>query len=255
MKSKLMAVIVLLLLTLIINSGGSADYRLSSVVSAPALASTGTAFTYQGYLTDADNPADGTYDFQFLLYDDATTGVQVGSTVNKNDTIVVEGIFTVKLDFGDFFDGTAYWLEIWVRPGASTGGYQQLLPRQPLTAVPYANYASSAPWSGLSGVPAGFADGVDNEYIKAACADMYEGMTNASSQVTITFPVMFAAAPHFQVSGLIKSGAQAGEMAHIPKPTPGMSNVTLTVQYWTGGTFNNVGDSVEVMLAYTAIEK
>jgi hypothetical protein len=250
-----MTVIVLLFLTLIISSGVSADYSISSVVPAPALAPIGTSFTYQGYLTDADNPANGTYDFQFMLYDDVSTGIQVGSTVNKNDVTVAEGIFMVKLDFGDFFNGTAYWLEIWVRLGASTGGYQQLLPRQPLTTVPYASYAANAPWSGLSGVPAGFADGVDNEYIKASCADMYEGMTNLSSQVTITFPITFTAAPHFQVSGLIKSGAHAGEMAHIPKPTPGTSNVTLTIQYWDGGSFDNVGDSVEVMLAYTTIEK
>ena len=35
-------------------------------------------------------------------------------------------------------------MEIWVRPGASTGSYQQLLPRQPLTSVPYANFAWEA---------------------------------------------------------------------------------------------------------------
>ncbi|MDQ3930026.1 MAG: hypothetical protein M3328_12880, partial [Chloroflexota bacterium] len=37
-----------------------------------------------------------------------------------------------------------------------------LSPRRPITAAPYALYAKSAPWSGLAGVPAGFADGVDN---------------------------------------------------------------------------------------------
>ncbi|UCC45507.1 MAG: hypothetical protein JSU65_06200 [Candidatus Zixiibacteriota bacterium] len=94
-----------------------------------------------------------------------------------------------------------------------------------------------------------------SESSKAMCADMYEGLTNASSQVTITFPITFTAAPYFTVSGLIKSGAQAGQMAHIPKPTPGSSNVTVTIQYWDGGAFDNVGNSVEVMLSYTAMEK
>jgi hypothetical protein len=36
-------------------------------------------------------------------------------------------------------------------------------PRQALTPAPYALYASSAPWAGLAGVPAGFADGIDND--------------------------------------------------------------------------------------------
>lgn len=36
-------------------------------------------------------------------------------------------------------------------------------PRQGLTAAPYANYVWRVPWSGLSGVPAGFSDGSDND--------------------------------------------------------------------------------------------
>ncbi|MHC4500418.1 MAG: hypothetical protein ACYS21_15060, partial [Planctomycetota bacterium] len=31
----------------------------------------GSAFTYQGHLYDANRPANGRYDFQFKLYDDA----------------------------------------------------------------------------------------------------------------------------------------------------------------------------------------
>ncbi|HEY76716.1 MAG TPA: hypothetical protein G4O00_11145, partial [Thermoflexia bacterium] len=54
-------------------------------------------------------------------------------------------------------------LEVGVRPGDSTGSYTALSPRQPLTAAPYAHYARSVPWSGLTGVPSGFADGVDDD--------------------------------------------------------------------------------------------
>ena len=162
MNNKLPSIIILLLLTLLISSGASAEFNRTSDVPAPALALIGPAFTYQGSLTDGGSPANGAFDFEFKLFNDASVGTQVGSTVTKGDVVTSEGIFTVELGFGDVFDGTAYWLEIWVRPGASTGSYQQLLPRQPLTAVPYANYALGAPWSGLSGVPAGFADGVDD---------------------------------------------------------------------------------------------
>jgi hypothetical protein len=40
----------------------------------------GTAFTYQGYLTDLGAPAQDEYDFNFGLFDDPETGVQVGGT-------------------------------------------------------------------------------------------------------------------------------------------------------------------------------
>ncbi len=144
MNNKLSTIIILLLLTLLISSGASAEFNRTSDVPAPLLAPITTTFTYQGSLTDGGSPANGAYDFEFKLFNDASIGTQVGSTVTKGDVVTSEGIFTVELGFGDVFDGTAYWLEIWVRPGASTGGYQQLLPRQPLTAVPYANYALDA---------------------------------------------------------------------------------------------------------------
>jgi hypothetical protein len=112
--------------------------------AAPLRAPMGTAFTYQGFLNDDGSPANGLYDFEFELYDDEVAGGQVGSTLMLQDVTVAEGYFTVELDFGDWFDGTELWLEIRVRPGVSTGGYQQLLPRQPLTAVPYANFALEA---------------------------------------------------------------------------------------------------------------
>jgi hypothetical protein len=122
----------------------------------------GTAFTYQGSLTDNGSPANGDYDFRFQLYDAATGGSQVGSTVALEDVSVADGLFTVRLDFGEVFDGMALWLAIGVRPGDETGAYTSLSPRQALTAAPYALYARLAPWSGLIGMPSGFADGVDH---------------------------------------------------------------------------------------------
>jgi len=144
MSNKLATLVILLLLTMLISSGATAEFNRNSDILAPTLATIGTSFTYQGSLIDGGSPANGAYDFEFKLFNDASVGTQVGSTLTKGDVDTSEGIFTVELGFGDVFDGTAYWLEIWVRPGASTGGYQQLLPRQPLTAIPYANYALDA---------------------------------------------------------------------------------------------------------------
>jgi hypothetical protein len=134
----------------------------SSAGARPLAAAISSSFTYQGRLTESGVGADGVYDFTFGLYDDAVAGSPVGPLLTKDDVAVSAGVFTVQLDFGDVFDGTDRWLEIGVRPGASGGAYTALIPRQPLTATPYALYSAQAPWSGLTGVPAGFADGVDN---------------------------------------------------------------------------------------------
>ena len=96
----------------------------------------GTAFTYQGRLTDGGSVANGTYDFQFELYD--AGGNQVGSTLSRNDVAVTNGLFSLPLDFGDAFTGDARFLQVSVRLGSSTGDYTMLTPRQALTATPYA---------------------------------------------------------------------------------------------------------------------
>jgi hypothetical protein len=98
----------------------------------------GTAFTYQGRLTDASGrPVDGTCDFQFSLWDDPDTGSQVGTTQEETGVAVDGGLLTVPLDFGGVFDGTALWLQVAVR---CTGdpGYVTLAQRQVLRPAPYA---------------------------------------------------------------------------------------------------------------------
>jgi|GEM_PF-716276 len=111
----------------------------------------GTAFTYQGKLTDGGNPANGSYDLRFALFDAATDGTQIGSTLTNSPLGVTNGLFTITLDFGSgVFNGDVRWLEIGVRPGASTGGFTNLSPRTAITAVPYAILAGNA--SNLLGV-------------------------------------------------------------------------------------------------------
>jgi hypothetical protein len=84
---------------------------------AGAQAALGTAFTYQGRLTDGGRPADGEYDLQFTLYDAAKSGTRVGGPVVHEDVAVTGGLFTVQIDFGEgAFDGDACYLQIGVRP-------------------------------------------------------------------------------------------------------------------------------------------
>jgi len=101
-------------------------------------ASMGTAFTYQGRLTDdAGDPIDELCDLRFILYNAELGGSQIGPIVTVDDAAITAGYFTVPLDFGSVFDGTALWLEVAVQ---CTGdpGYTILAPRQALTAAPYA---------------------------------------------------------------------------------------------------------------------
>ena len=125
-------------------------------------AALGTAFTYQGQLKKGGSPISDTCDFQFTLYDDASGGTALG-TQTRTGVSVSNGYFTISdLDFGaNAFQGDARWLQIAVRCTGDTS--YTTLPRQPLTAAPYALFSKTAPWSGLSGVPTGFADGVDND--------------------------------------------------------------------------------------------
>ena len=104
----------------------------------------GTAYTYQGRLIEGDEAGNGLYDFEFKLFDDPCTGTQQGGTVRIDELDVIDGYFTVELDFGGVFDGHARWLEINVRPSASVGPYTTLIPRQEVTPTPYALYAQSA---------------------------------------------------------------------------------------------------------------
>ncbi len=105
----------------------------------------GTAVTYQGRLMDANSAADGLYGFEFKLYDDdATGGIQQGSTVTIDNVDVIDGYFTVELDFGDgVFASDARWLEIGIRSDSSSP-FTTLNPRQKVTPSPYAIYAQTA---------------------------------------------------------------------------------------------------------------
>ncbi len=109
----------------------------------------GTAFTYQGRLNDSGDLADGLYDFEFRLFDDAGGGVQIGPAVQRGHADVVGGYFTVMLDFGEgVFDGEARWLEIAVAPSNMIVKKTVLSPRQAVTAVPYAIHASNSDSTG-----------------------------------------------------------------------------------------------------------
>jgi hypothetical protein len=96
-----------------------------------------TAFTYQGRLTSGGVAQSVPFDFRFKLFDAASAGNQLGSTLSV--TLGVSGgLFTTSLDFGLQFDGSRRWLEIAVRPSGN-GNFTTLTPRQEITAAPHAS--------------------------------------------------------------------------------------------------------------------
>jgi hypothetical protein len=104
----------------------------------------GTAFLYQGELQDSGIPAVGDFDFEFRLYSDPNGVIPLGGAIALEDVLLTDGRFTAELDFGSgIFNGDKRWLEVAVRPGASTdtGDFVVLSPLQNLIAAPYALYA------------------------------------------------------------------------------------------------------------------
>jgi hypothetical protein len=104
----------------------------------------GTDFIYQGRLDQPSGPASGSYDFTFTLNLAATGGTPIVTVTNLN-VAVSNGLFTTDVDFGGgIYNGNAYWVQLGVRSNGVATGFAPLTPRQPLTPVPNASYASLA---------------------------------------------------------------------------------------------------------------
>lgn len=151
----------------------------------PSASAQGTAFLYQGRLTDGGSPANGAYDLRFALYDAMTNGNAISSPQTNLAVAVSSGVFTQLLDFGPVFTGTNYWLAIGVRTNGSTNAFVILSPRQSLTPVPYALFATTAS-NLISGLPA-------SQLIGPLPASAFVGytnvvaLTNAGNQFNGTF--------------------------------------------------------------------
>ena len=103
---------------------------------------TAQSFTYQGKLTVSGAPASGAYDLRFRMFEAESGGPQLGVDATVDDVSVTNGIFTVELDFGPGAIAAGQrWIEMEVRPGASTDVYHLLSPRQKITAAPYSTLA------------------------------------------------------------------------------------------------------------------
>jgi hypothetical protein len=128
------------------------------------------AFHYQGQLMNGSSPAQGTYDFRFMLYSAASNGVAAGSPVTNLNVAVANGIFVCETLFEDIeFTGQALWMEIGVRPSGSFA-FTVLSPRQALSPVPEAYFARRASAADSSVRAASLVEGAVNEAALASGA-------------------------------------------------------------------------------------
>ena len=237
---------------------GSQPFTSSAPFS--ALGPVGPTFTYQGQLKDSSgNPITDTCDFQFRLWDAESGGTQVGSDSLDGSVSVVNGYFTGQVnaggEFGDnAFTGEARWLGVGVKC-TGEADYILLAPRQSLTAAPYAAYApaagaagsaASAPWSGLTGVPSGFADGVDNDTLYGAGAGLILTGTQFSVNPTLIQTRVFeACGPGFNIQQINQDGTVVCQPSGGPLYAPGFG---LSLQ---GNTFNVVTDTIQIRVTGT----
>lgn len=114
--------------------------------------------SFQGKIVGVVSPVNLT----FRIFDAPSAGTELWSENHLGTPLDGDGLFNVilgqttdiELDFAD-----EYWIEVWVN-GAP------LATRYKLTADAYAFraiFADTVDWNGIDNMPAGFADGVDNE--------------------------------------------------------------------------------------------
>lgn len=161
-----------LLFGMLIISGGGRLLAETAGLPANAPAVAPALISFQGFLADsAGNPiSDGSYPMQFGIYGAASGGAPVWAE-SHGSIVVSKGYFSVMLGSGSCsagcpldandFNGATRYLE--TRVNTSSG--LVTFPRQQLASAPYAlqaDVAATVAWRGITGVPAGFADGIDN---------------------------------------------------------------------------------------------
>ncbi|MCP4712825.1 MAG: hypothetical protein GY869_29720 [Planctomycetes bacterium] len=166
--------------------GSGATVIMSGLTGPIGLALTKTpdsiSFNYQGRLSDADNPANGLYDFEFNIFDDVAGGDLLSRAFAVDNVEVVNGTFTQELVFfnidSPIFDGDDRFLQIAVRPGSSNNpdDFVVLGPRQKITATPWSLYSQlawSVDWHNIFNMPSDIANGDHDTQLSESQVDNY----------------------------------------------------------------------------------
>jgi hypothetical protein len=202
---------------------------LVSILSAASFGQT-TEFTYQGRLTDGTAAANGAYDFEFRLYDMESGGFEFG-VVSRQNVPVINGIFTVRLDFGEVFTGASRFLQIAVKPAGGQGAPLVLNPRQPVTSTPQAiksRYAEDA--QKLGGVEA-------NQFVQTGDSRLTDERNPLSGSANYIQNGTNPQTANFNVAG---SGVIGGNLTVAG--TTSFNTINAETQYNLGGSRILSGD-------------
>lgn len=230
-----------------------------------AAASLGTAFVYQGHLSDGREAATGVYDFRFTLYDApisetpawepvttnapiqaermASRGVAVGHPIATNNVVVSNGFFGVALDFGPVFGGDARWLGVEVRPSGEVS-FSALRPRQLIAPALQSLFAVSAG-------RAGYADNAGTSWVAAYA-------TNSGSAQHVPWLALpgsvLTNGGDFDAAGAALRATNGLAAALVVTNWPGWTNGVMVegagdatvngAYYWQGGRFANANNSL-----------
>lgn len=208
-----------------------------SIFAPLLLSAQGTAFTYQGRLSDGANAANGNYDLRFTIYDSTNLpGVVIAGPLTNSATAVSNGLFTVALDFGaGVFTGPDRWLEIGVRTNGAAA-FTALTTRQLMAPTPYAINAANL--GGALHVDANNTNGAPNIIAGSVLNEVDPGVIGAvigGGGVTNYF-------------GNVYSNRVAGDFSVVGG---GFGNVNLSVasvigggvinQIQSGGSYSGIG--------------
>jgi hypothetical protein len=190
----------------------------------------GTAFNYQGYLTDKNgNAITDQYDIKFDLYDVATGGSPRVSVTNA-PVAVNKGLFTTTIDFGGIFNGNAYWLQIGVRKDGNQNPYDMQSPRLQIRPVPYALFASNA----ATAATATTANGVSDNSVtatKIAAGQVVKSLNGLKDNVSLLEGANITLTPNVNNNTLTiasSGGASGWSLTGNAGTTPGVNFLGTT---------------------------
>lgn len=177
----------LALLAGLLFASGAVPVRARVVGQLAQAAGVPGLISYQGYLEQANGqPFSGSATMRFAIYaapsgggplwEETQAGVRVGA-----------GFFTAQLGrvaplSAATFEGATRYLQVTVDIGAG----EETLPRQHLTAVPYAlqsQAAASVPWSGITGIPSDLGASYEHVIVVAKSGGDYSSVAAALSSI------------------------------------------------------------------------
>ncbi len=216
---------------------------LLAILAPVTSAATPQVISYQGQLNNAAGGpvADGPYLIKFQIYDVPAGGTPLWNS-NFQAVTVTNGLFAYFLGQDVAFPADLFETGSTRYLGITVGVNPEGTPRIMLASVPYALQSANSDkvlWSGITDVPAGFADGVDND----AGGDITgvtvgAGLTGGGSYGAVTVDVL--------TGGITSSLLQDGGVADVdlagsidPAKVSGTAATLSETQTFTGSkTFN-----------------